>query len=1086
MGDGAPRRAGQFTSRLSVSVSSLSLVATFLHGREYVLAQVSEALDDGAGGRGRLLLITGEPGIGKTAVASEAARRARERGMDVRWGACLEGDLSVPFGPWIEILGPQGAAAIAGGAESSSTATDPQEAAWRRLVAFHAVLEQLRSRAAMRPLLVVLEDLHWADTPSQLMLRYVAAHLGAVERVVLLGTCRDLEVDVAAPIGALVAGAERIMLTGLDERAVAQLVADVSGEAVSPAVAADLCRVTGGNPFFVTQVARLRLDRALRLAELTVPSEVHAVLSRRLDRLDELTIRVLGGAAALGEQFDIDVVADTTAASGEEVLRALQVGQRTGIVRRVDGAGQRWAFVHALFQQVCAERLALSTCVGLHRRAAAALERRGADPSAVAQHLRRAGLPNDDPRLAQAELAAGAAALDKLAWEDAAAHFARAVAAAPPGSDHDKLRAEALLRLGTARLRAGDAEGAGVSFQAAADVARHRGWADVVAQAALGFGVGFGGFEIRMLDQRQIELLEQAVAVLPEESDLRPWVLARLSVALSFIGSPQRRLALANEAIAVARARADRAALAAALAARCDAVAGPDHVSERLGAATEIIILATEAEDRPLELLGRRHRIIALSELGSMTDVDEEIAAFDRVAKLHGDPLYRWYVPLWRGMRALARGEVTQAERYADEARQLGARAGSANALVLSEMLWFVLLVERRSPTAPRRFRELAVEHPELVGPAGLPMLVWILAAVGEEAQARQHLAEICAAGIDRIPRDAEWLPVMTQLAEAAVVLGDRVLAAELRTHLEAYGRLCVVEGIGAAQRGSVARAVALLAALLGERDAALASLDRARRIDEPIGALLAAHVRYATARVLRLVGAPADQLAAGDHALDAADRYRALGLDALAKEAAALATDGVPPKRKGEAKAEGRFRREGDVWELSWEGATARVRHSKGIGDLAVLVTRPGVEVHVRELAGAVGRAARTARSDDMVLDRQAVAEYRRRLAELESEVADAEDAADLERAAQLRAERDFFVAELAAAFGLRGRARPAAGDVDERIRKAVSARIRDALRRLDAVHPAAANHFRHSIRTGLWCAYEPERPTLWQVDAG
>ena len=1072
--------------QLSASVSSVCSVATFLHGREHVLAQIDGALDDGVRGRGRLLLITGEPGIGKTAVASEAVRRARERDMDVGWGACLNADLSAPFGPWLDILGPQEAAAITSGVPASSTATDPQGAEWRRLVAFNRVVEHLRSRAASRPLLVVLEDLHWADTPSQLLLRYVAAHLGAVARAVLLATCRDLEVDVAAPIGTLLAGADRIVLTGLDQRAVADLVSDVTGEAVSPAVAADLRRVTGGNPFFVSQVARLGLDRARRVAELTVPSEVHAVLSRRLDRLDELTTRVLGGAAVLGEQFDIDVVAEIDGTGGEELLGVLQTGERAGIVRRLDPAGQRWAFVHALFQKVCAERLALATRVGLHRTAAAALEARGADPAVLAQHLRRAGLPRHDPRPAQAELAAGAAALDKLAWEDAATHFERAADAAPPGADHDTLRAEALLGLGTARLRVDDAEGAGESFQAAAEVACQRGWKDVLARAALGFGAGFGGFEIRMLDQRQIDLLEQAVAVLPGDSDLRPWVLARLSVALSFVGSPQRRLALADEAIALARARGDGAALAAALAARCDAVAGPDHVTERLGAATEIVLLATQAGDRPLELLGRRLRIIALSELGSMADVDEEIAAFERVADMHGDPLYRWYVPLWRGMRALARGEVADAERYADEARQLGTPAGSANALVLSEMLWFVLLVERRSATAPRRFRRLAVEHPELVGPAGLPMLVWILAAVGEEAQARQHLAEVRAAGIDRIPRDAEWLPVMTQLAEAAVVLGDRVLAAELRAHLEPYGRLCVVEGIGAAHRGSVARAVALLAASLGDRDAALAALDRARPIDEAIGGLLAAHARHATARALRLVGAAVDQPAAADHALDAADRYRAMGLATLAAEAAALAIDVGSPEGKGGVPAEGRFRREGDVWALSWEGATARVRHSKGICDLAVLVRRPGAEVHVRELAGAVGPAVPTAPRGDPVLDRRAVAEYRRRLAELESEVEDAEDAADLERAAHLRAERDFLVAELTAAFGLGGRPRPAAGDVDERLRKAVGARIRDALRRLDAVHPAAANHLRHSVRTGLWCAYEPERPTLWQVDAG
>ena len=1029
-----------------------------------------------------MLFVTGEPGIGKTALAWEAVRLARERGMDVAWGACLEADLASPLAPWLEILGQEAAFALVDHA-SPSAATDPQQVEWRRFVAFHAVVEQLQSRAVARGLLVVLEDLHWAGTPSQLLLRYVAAHLGAVGRVVLLGTCRDAELDPAAPLATLLTGVDRLALGGLDDPAVADLLSDLTGEAMTASVAAQLRRATGGNPFFVTQVARLGLDRAVPLQKLTVPSEVEAVLSRRLARLDEPTQRVLRAAAVLGEQFDADVVAEIAGASDDELFGALRIAERARVVQRVDDTERQWAFVHVLFQRVCANGLGLEARVELHRRAADVLEGHHAGPSAVAHHLRRAALPPHDPRSAQAELAAGAAALAQLAWEDAAGHFARAAAAAPVGPDHDELRAEALLGLGDARLRAGSARAAGEAFQAAAEVARNRGWPDLLARAALGFGAGFGGFEVRMLDQRQIELLEQAAAVSPPASPLRPWVLARLSVALSFVGSEQRRLSLADEAVLLARHRGDRAALAAALASRCDAVAGPDHVTERLGAASEIVSLARQAADRPLELLGRRLRVIALSEFGSMADVDAEIAAFERVAELYGDPLYRWYVPLWRGMRALSRGELADAERYAGQALDMGTQAGSANALVLSEMLWFVLLVERRSSSVPDRFRRLAVKHPELLGPAGLPMFVWVLASVGEEARARRHLAEVKAAGLDRIARDAEWLPVMTQLAAAAVVLGDRELGAELRARLEPYGRLCVVEGIGAAHRGSVARAVAMLAAMAGDRVATLAALERAHPLDQAIGSLLAAHVHHATARALRLLGDHADRTRALTAARQAADAYGVMGLDALAAEAQALAGSLGPAKPADFPSAEGELRREGDVWALTWDGATARVRHSKGIADLAVLVARPGAEVHVRELEPEVGRLAPRTVSDEAVLDRRAVAEYRSRLVELEQDLAESEDAADLERAGRLRVERDFLVAELGAAFGLGGRARPPAGDVDDRLRKAVSARIKDALRRIAQVHPAAAHHLRHSVHTGFWCVYRPERPTLWQV---
>ncbi|MDQ4097714.1 MAG: AAA family ATPase [Actinomycetota bacterium] len=1043
-------------------------------------------LDQARGGHGRLVFVTGEAGIGKTALVLEAAHLAQKRHMEVAWGACLNAELASPFGPWLEILGPEGAAALVRAGGSPAGGPDPQEEEWRRFLAFHAVADRLQSRAARKGLLVVLEDLHWAGTPAQLLLRYVAAHLGRLGSVLLLGTCREAELDPSAPLASLVQGAEQLVLGGLDPTAVGDLVADLTDERIGAPAAAGLQRATGGNPFFVTQLARLGIDCAVRLPDLTIPPEIEGVLSRRLTSLDELTLGVLGPAAVLGERFEADLVADINSAAQADVLRALQGAQRAGVVQRTDDVGRRWRFVHVLFQHVCADALPLAIRRELHHRAAAALEALGAEPAAVAHYLHRADLPPHDPRPGKADLAAGTSALDRLAWEDAAAHFERAAVAAPTGEQGDELRAEAFLGLGHARLRAGDAEAAGAAFEAAARIAKDRDWPEMLARAALGFGAGLGGFEVRMLDQRQIDLLEQAAAVVPAGSSLRPWVLARLSVALSFVGSEDRRLELADEAVVLARAGGDPAALAAALASRCDAVAGPDHVSERLGAATEIVALARVAGDRALELLGRRLRVIALCEFGSMVDVDEEIAGFDRVASLHGDPLYRWYAPLWRGMRALSRGELADAERCAVEAFDLGSQAGSANALVLSEMLWFVLLVERRDSVAGERFRRLASTHPELVGPAGLPMFVWLLALVGEDAEARRHLAEVRANGIDRLPRDAEWLPVMTQLAEAAVVLGDRALAAEVRDRLDPYARLCVVEGIGAAHRGSVARALALLSALLGDRSAALAALEAARPVDEGAGHLLRAHVHHAAARALRLLGDPADGERATKEAWEATQAYRGMGLDRLAAEAEELARTTVAPPGATAQPVEAALQREGDVWALTWDRTTARVRHSKGIADLAVLLGGPGVEIHVRQLDPGVGAYAPPGAAPESRLDRRAVAEYRTRLVELEQEVAEAEEAADLERAARLRAERDFLIDELSGAFGIGGRARPGVGDVDDRLRKAVSARIREALRRLDDVHPAAARHLRHSVRTGLWCAYRPERPTVWHVDRG
>jgi hypothetical protein len=189
-----------------------------LRGRDAVLRSVGRMLDQARGGHGRLVLVTGEAGIGKTALVREAAYLAQKRHMEVAWGACLNADLASPFAPWLEILGPEGAAVLVRAGGSPAGAPDPQEEEWRRFLAFHAVADQLQSRAARKGLLVVLEDLHWAGTPAQLLLlllRYVAAHLGRLGSVLLLGTCREAELEPSAPVARLVNGAEQLAWVAL-------------------------------------------------------------------------------------------------------------------------------------------------------------------------------------------------------------------------------------------------------------------------------------------------------------------------------------------------------------------------------------------------------------------------------------------------------------------------------------------------------------------------------------------------------------------------------------------------------------------------------------------------------------------------------------------------------------------------------------------------------------------------------------------------------------------------------------------------------------------------------------------------------
>ena len=205
-----------------------------------------------------------------------------------------------------------------------------------------------------------------------------------------------------------------------------------------------------------------------------------------------------------------------------------------------------------------------------------------------------------------------------------------------------------------------------------------------MARAALGFGGGPAGFEVSLLDGEQIGLLEEARSALPEDqAALRALVTARLSVASSLIEPEPRRMQLAAEAVRQARSAGDDDALASALAALCDAQAGPDHCAARLAHAAEIIGIAARLRDPVLELLGRRLRLVALLETGAIADWDTEARAYRVTAEALGHPLYLWYVPLWRGMRALMDGRFADCRDAIRAASDLGQRAGSGNAYLL-------------------------------------------------------------------------------------------------------------------------------------------------------------------------------------------------------------------------------------------------------------------------------------------------------------------------------------------------------------------------------------------------------------------
>ena len=617
------------------------------------------------------------------------------------------------------------------------------------------------------------------------------------------------------------------------------------------------------------------------------------------------------------------------------------------LIRR-DRNRPRFAFVHVMVQEVLYERLGLVERCGLHEQVADVLESSGGRVTEIAHHRLRVATGDDDTVAVGWAVRAAEQCFADLAYEDAADWYGRALGLVTALDREGEL----LIRRGEASVAAGDTAEARETFRQAAVVARQRATPNSW-HAPLGLGSGRGGFEVPRNDAVQISLLEEAARALgPSEQDaLRARVLARLGVALEPGGrAGPRRQALTEEAIALARHAGDSSTLGYALAVHCDVIAGPDWSAARRDAASEVVALARQTGDRELELLGHRLRLVAHLELGDVAGADQDIAGFATVAGQLAQALHLWYVPLWRGMRALMRGDVGEAARLEAAAAELGDRAHSHNAVALvTTQRWIRQRQEGRLVDAAADlgavlgFGPGATPLPQ--GADELRFRAVVAAHGGDTAATARFVGQWAATALGDRSLDSEWLPETAQLAQLAVVVGDRAVAEVLFEQLSPYAERFCVEGIGAAFTGSVRWYLAALAGALGRGEDA----DR---------------LRSAAVEDHRRVG-----LAVDPPAMASTDR------------AASSAPSGAHPAQVAS------LVHEGATWAITFRGVTHRVADAKGVRDLAVLLDRPDEEVHCLELAGGsdVGGAG------GPVIDQQARRAYQDRIQELQEVVQDA-----------------------------------------------------------------------------------------------
>ncbi len=811
-------------------------------GRSGELVRLREAWDAVSRGELQAFLVGGEPGIGKTRLAAEFARVTHAAGAAVLLGRCYEERL-VAYQPLVEALRPLLAKAegrlreelrplVPGlsGAELDSPGTaDGPDAARFRL--FEAVREALASASRERPVLLVLEDLHWADDSTLLLLAHV---LRAPDpgRLLVVGTYRDAELGPDHPLADLLADlrrervGERIVLRGLGKAEVAELIGAALGEEAPPALAHRVHRETEGNPFFVEEILRHVEESGVvdggrwDVAELGVPEGVKEVIGRRVSRLGADAAKVLAVASVLGREFrlgELDWLVDDL--TEERLLGALEQGLRASLIREERGRGGCYDFAHALVREAVYEGLTAGRRRQLHLRAAETLERRFGDRpdrlGELAHHLFQSASPATARHAADYAERAGELALSQLAYEEAAVQFDRALQALdlldrPAGLK----RAEILLALGDAYMRAGEREEGRRAFSQAAAAGRALDRPELLAHAALGYG-GIG-VTIATPDQKVVGLLEEALATLGRGDDgLRARLLARLAVEATQ-AAPDRSESLSADAIGLARPKGDARTLVETLSARHLALPGPGHVKERLEIADEMVALAASVGDRVAELQGRHWRVLDVFQLGDVAALERELEAYTRLAEDARLLVYEWYAPMWEATLAIFRGRLDEAKRFWSRALELGRRAQDANAEI-----FFRSVEKYYLPLEQGRAAEMDLDW--LRKEATRPEVTWvyrtavarILAECGRLDAAKIEFEMVAADGFAAIRRDVHFFAGLAEWAVICSSLGDGARAEEVYDLYLPYRALNIVHVRGHYCYGSAEHYLGLLAAML-------------------------------------------------------------------------------------------------------------------------------------------------------------------------------------------------------------------------------------------------------------------------------
>lgn len=784
-----------------------------LVGRTEELRALRHALREGG-----VALVSGEPGVGKTRLLEELTVAARED-HTVLQGRCPDGEGVPPHWPWRQVL-----TGLSGDSTVAAEADGP-------FAVGLAVAERLRAAAGERPLLILLEDIHWADEASLRVLQVVSEELvGAA--ALLVATYRS-EAAAQAPLADTLATMARLRallrvpLRGLTADEVATYVRAMTGEEPDP----DRCQLlyarTAGNPFFLAELARLGTDGEL-------PTGVRDVVRLRVSRLPEPAAVLLRVGSLIGRDVPVRIAGSVGDVTGTALLDAVDAVVNSGLAS--EPVAGRLRFTHALVREALSGELTAVRRAALHGVIADELERTGASAAVLAHHRTAAVVDGHDERAAAACLVAAQQALDELAAERAAELATRGGELAPPAAA--ELRGDLAAVEGAAKARLGDLDGATAALTRAVELARAAvDWRRLARAALVRAGGTVHGFWTApaYVDLQLLTLLEEAVDGLgTDDPALAARVLADLVAHLRLVGRVAEAEDAAARATQLAAEVADPAATIASLRARI-AVTAPDALDERLALIGQLLAAADGQTDVVVgaRVLEAMTRYAAADVAGS----DRAAAEAERIAREHRLPDLVLLCESWRASRLLADGDWEEAERIGEElfgrADELGPIAGRTAADAATTIQGIVGWHRGRMPELLDAF----TERREASSRQWRWVIALALAEAGRLEDCRAVIADIAdpaLTGLEPGPMGDHGAVLM---AEAVTLIGGDERAAALLERLQPYAGQLFVARVGDTCLGAVDHYLGGLRWVLGDLDGAVTSLERAIALDDRSGA---------------------------------------------------------------------------------------------------------------------------------------------------------------------------------------------------------------------------------------------------------